>query len=404
MPAYGVASGGSNLDQLQHVTPVYALPDNVKAMGQRTIVTAVVVLLLGALGWYVFLSSPPGPQRQFGGAGRPTAVGAVAVSLEPIADRVEALGTAQANESVTITANLTDTVRRVNFSDGDYVKVNTVLVEMTNAEEEAQLAEARANLDDARRNLKRQQDLGERGIASASAVDGAITAEAGAEARLNTVVARLQDRLIRAPFTGVLGFREVSPGTLVTPGTSITTLDDTSKIKLDFTIPEASLSLVHRGSTVNARAAGAAGREFQGEVTALGSRVDPVTRAVTVRAIIDNEDGALLPGMLLNVHVQSRERQALMIPEKSIVQLVGESFVCVAVTGQAIRRGVELGRREFGSVEVVAGLEPGELVIHEGVVRLRDGLAIAVESELATPGQSPRPAAGTNGNGPSQRP
>ncbi len=371
-------------------------------MAQRTIATVVAVVLLGVLGWYVFLSSTPGPQREFGGPGRPTPVGAVAVSLEPIADRVEALGTAQANESVTLTANLTDTVRRVNFSDGDYVKANTVLVELTNAEEEAQLAEARASLEDARRNLRRQQDLGARGIVSASVLDEAIAAEAGAEARLNTVLARLEDRLIRAPFNGVLGFRQVSPGTLVTPGTPITTLDDTSKIKLDFTIPEASLSLVRQGNVVNARAAGAGGREFQGNVATVGSRVDPVTRAVTVRAIIDNEDGSLLPGMLLNVRVQARERQALMIPEKSIVQLVGESFVFVAAEGRATRRPVVLGRREFGSVEVIEGLQPGELVIHEGVVRLRDGLPVAVEGELATP--APNLGPGGNGTGPSPRP
>lgn len=360
-------------------------------MAQRTITVLVVIALVAALAWYVFLSGGDEPERQLGGSSRPTSVGAVAVSLEPIADSVEALGTAQANESVTVTANLTDTVRRVNFSDGAYVKTNTVLVEMTNAEEEAQLAEARANLDDARRQLKRQQDLGERGIASASEVDEAIAAEAGAAARLNTVVARLEDRLIRAPFSGVLGFRQVSPGTLVTPGTPITTLDDTSTIKLDFTVPEASLALIKLGSTVSARAAGAGGREFQGQVANVGSRVDPVTRAATVRALIDNKDGALRPGMLLNVSVQSRERQALVVPEKSILQLVGQSFVYVATEGQAIRRPVVLGRRAFGSVEVVDGLEPGELVIHEGVIRLRDGLAVTVEGELATPSQEPAP-------------
>jgi membrane fusion protein (multidrug efflux system) len=353
-------------------------------MKQRTIAVGVVALLAAGLAWYVFLSGgSQDPQQRFGGAMRPTGVGAVAVSREPIADRVEALGTAQANESVIITANLTDTIRRVNFEDGDFVKTGTVLVELISAEEEAQLAEARASLDEARRQLKRQRDLGERGIASVSAVDEARAAEATTEARLNTVMARLQDRLIRAPFSGVLGFRQVSPGTLVTPGTPITTLDDTGKIKLDFTIPESKLFLIKKGGTVLAKAAGASGRTFQGQVVAVDSRVDPVTRAVTVRALIDNADGALLPGMLLNVEAQTSQRQALVVPEKSIVQLVGDSFVYVVEEGRAKRRPVTLGRREFGSVEIVSGLEPGELVIHEGVIRLRDGLEVTVEGALA---------------------
>ncbi len=371
-------------------------------MKQRTIAVGVAVLLSAGLAWYVFLSGgAEDPQQRFGGAGRATAVGAVAVSREPIADRVEALGTAQANESVTITANLTDTVRRVNFDDGDYVKTGTVLVELINAEEEAQLAEARASLDEAQRQLKRQRDLGERGIASVSAVDEARAAEATAQARLNTVMARLQDRLIRAPFSGVLGFRQVSPGTLVTPGTPVTTLDDTAKIKLDFTIPESKLFLMKKGGTVLASAAGASGRTFQGEVVAIDSRVDPVTRAATVRALIDNADGALLPGMLLNVEAQASERQALVVPEKSIVQLVGDSFVYVIEEGRAQRRPVSLGRREFGSVEIVSGLEPGELVIHEGVIRLREGMAVTVEGALA--GQDRRPGAqGGPGTGSTQ--
>ena len=154
---------------------------------------------------------------------------------------------------------------------------------------------------------------------------------------------------------------------------------------------------------MNARAAGVPGRSFQGLVAAVGSRVDPVTRAVTVRALIDNEDGALLPGMLLSVQVQARERQALVVPEKSIVQSVGDSFVFVAEDGKASRRPVVLGRRAFGSVEVVEGLEPGELVIHEGVIRLRDGIPIAVQGALATPGQD-KPRATAAGSSSSQQP
>ena len=376
---------------LQHVTSPTVVPGNLLTMARTVGVILGVALLVAAAYWF-WPEDDSGPARGgppgMGGGSRAMTVGASPATLETVTDRVEALGTTQANESVILTANLTDTVRRVNFDDGDFVKANTVLVELTNAEEEAQLAEARANLDDATRQLKRMEDLGERGIAAASDVDEARAAADAAKARLDTILARLQDRLIRAPFSGVLGFRQVSTGTLVTPGTPITTLDDVSVIKLDFTVPESLLDLVSIGTPIVARAAGRAGREFSGEVGAVGSRVDPVTRAATIRALLDNKDGALRPGMLLSVEVQARERKALVIAEKSVVQMAGQSFVFVVNEGQAERRPVSLGRRSFGTVEVLDGLTPDDLVIDEGIVKLRDGLPVTVEGALATPDDS----------------
>ena len=134
---------------------------------------------------------------------------------DQIYDVVEALGTAQANESVTLTAKVTDTVRRVNFEDGDYVEAGAVLIELTNQEEEALLAEARANLDDAESQLRRLEDLSGRGLTSASDLDVARSRAGAMQARFNSIVARLRDRLILAPFSGLLGFRLVSPGTML---------------------------------------------------------------------------------------------------------------------------------------------------------------------------------------------
>ena len=167
---------------------------------------------------------------------------------DSIFDVVEALGTAQANESVTLTAKVTDTVRRVNFEDGDYVEAGTVLIELTNQEEEALLAEARANLDDAEAQLRRMDDLSGRGLTSASELDVARSRAGASRARLNSIVARLRDRLFQAPFSGLLGFRQVSPGTLLSPNTAITSIDDISVIKLDFTVPETFLGTMSPGA------------------------------------------------------------------------------------------------------------------------------------------------------------
>ncbi|MGI9343477.1 MAG: efflux RND transporter periplasmic adaptor subunit [Gammaproteobacteria bacterium] len=357
----------------------------------KTIISIIaVVAIAAATTWYLNQGGRPGGGRPpFGG---PVTVVAEPVQPEPLTVVIEALGTARANESVTLTASLNETVRRVNFEDGDYVDQGTVLVELSSEEESAQLAEARANLDEARRQLARLEDLDARGIAATSDVDLARSAAEAAEARLNSVIARLDDRLIRAPFSGVLGFREVSPGTMLMAGTAITTIDDVAQIKLDFTVPETVLGLMQPGGRIVARSASWDDREFEGTIRAVSSRVDPVTRAVVVRALMPNEDRALRPGMLLTVNVVTEERDALMVPERVIVQVGDDAFVyVVGDENVALRQTVTLGKRQAGNVEIVAGLAPGDRVIMQGIIKLRDGAQVQLAGD-DPPGRPPAAA------------
>jgi membrane fusion protein (multidrug efflux system) len=362
----------------------------------------IIAAIIGGV-WYFNQGGPP--------SGRPPSFGPVLVVTEPVQQQpfinsIEALGTTRANESLTLTANLTDTIRRVNFEDGDYVEAGQVLVELTNEEEGAQLAEARANLDEAQRQLRRLEDLDKQGIAATSDVDQARSAAAAAEARLNTVLARLEDRLIRAPFSGVLGFRQVSPGTLLTPGEAITTLDDVSQIKLDFTVPETILALMRKDRKIVAKSVSWQNREFEGVVRAVDSRVDPVTRAAVVRAIIDNEDGALRPGMLLSVKVVTEERTAILVPEKSVVQVSDSAFVYIVDDEQkASRTPVQLGSRQPGIVEITQGLAEGDRIVTEGIVKLRDGMQVrTADQSLAQRDGRPGATGQGEANGPPGRP
>src|SRR5690606_19027142 len=287
------------------------------------------------------------------------------------------LGTAQANESVTLTAKVTDTVRAVEFEDGQYVEEGEILVQLTNREEEALLAEAEANLEDAETQLRRLEDLASQGLAPQSELDVARSRAAASAARLDTVVARLSDRLIRAPFSGVLGFRQVSPGTLIQPQTPIATLDDISTIKLDFTVPETVIGAMSEGATVTARSVSYPEREFTGTVRTVGSRVDPVTRAITVRAHIDNDNRLLRPGMLLTVNVVTDERETLVIPESAVYQIQDRAYVYHVDSERiAHERQVQIGSRRFGIVEVTAGLEEGDLVVSQGIIKLREGMRV----------------------------
>ncbi|MFL2546922.1 MAG: efflux RND transporter periplasmic adaptor subunit [Candidatus Rariloculaceae bacterium] len=311
------------------------------------------------------------------GAGAVVLVVAEAARMDQLYDAVEAIGTAQANESLVLTAKVTDSVRRVNFEDGQYVEAGTVLIELTNEEEEALLDEARANLEDAENQLRRLEDLSSQGLSAESELDIARSRAAASAARLETVLARLRDRLIQAPFTGLLGFRDVSPGTLVTPATAITTLDDISLVKLDFTVPETYLRVMEPGAVIFARSASWGEREFEGVVRTVNSRVDPVTRAFVVRAHIDNEDGALRPGMLLTVRVVTQRRQALIIPESAILQSGARAYVyLVGADNIARQRDIEIASRQFGIVEVGSGLAPGDRVVTEGLIKLRDGVSV----------------------------
>ena len=306
-------------------------------------------------------------------------VTAAAVSRDQVYDVVEALGTAQANESVTLTAKVSDTVRRVNFEDGDYVEKGSVLIELTNQEEEAALAEARANRDDAQSQLGRLEDLSKRGLSAVQALDIAKSRADAMQAQMNRVVARLKDRIVLAPFSGLLGFRNVSPGTLVTPTTTITSIDDISTIKLDFTVPETVLGAMTPGAKIVAKSVSFPGREFEGVVRTVGSRVDPVTRAVMIRAHVPNRDRALRPGMLLTVNVVTSEHEALVIPEGAIFQVQNRAYVYRLEGLTAHQQQIEVGGRRFGTVEVKSGLEEGDTIVIEGIVKLRDGIQVRLD-------------------------
>ncbi|MGJ3230541.1 MAG: efflux RND transporter periplasmic adaptor subunit [Oceanicaulis sp.] len=326
-------------------------------------------------------------QSEGGGerGGRETPVAVHTVETHEFADVVEALGTARANESVTITAKVSDVIARLEFDSGDRVEAGEIMVELADAEEAAGLSEARATLRETNRDVERIRDLTERGVAPRSRLDEAVAAVERARARVEAIEARVADRIIRAPFSGVVGLRNVSEGELVRPGDVIAQLDDAGVIKLDFTVPERFLSVLETGQTVRARSDAWPDTVFEGEVDQIDSRVDEATRAVTVRALIDNADGRLRPGMLMTVELRRAERERPAVPGAAVVRLDQAAYVfALDETGQtprAVRRDVELGQRTAGVVEVLGGLEPGDRIVAEGVHRLTDGAPVVILRE-----------------------
>lgn len=322
-----------------------------------------------------------GPVPGADAASPPPAVIVAEAQLKSLVDRVEALGTLRANESVSLTASVTETVTGIYFDDGQRIKADAILVEMTSTEEHAQLEESQATVAEAKRQFKRVQSLAAQGTASRSLLDERRRDWETARARLAAIESRLADRLLKAPFSGVVGLRNLSLGALVRPGDLITTLDDDRVMKLEFSVPSIFLETLRSGLPITAKARAYGDREFVGRVVSIDSRVDPVTRSILVRAALPNDDRALKPGLLMRVELLKNPREGLMIPETALTPLGEQQYVLVVNEAddlQVERREVKIGARQPGEVEVVAGLKPGEKVITHGVQIARPGQNVKI--------------------------
>lgn len=357
---------------------------------------AAATAALSAVAFALILAgcgAAPAPTAGAGGRGGPGAAPLSVVTAlpqrVPLGVEIEAVGTALANESVEITAKVSNRIEAIRFTEGQKVRRGTVLVELDRAQTAAEFAEAEANLAESRNQFNRGRDLAVTAALSRAQLDQLATSVKTAEARVAAARARLADTVIRAPFDGRTGFRRVSVGGLVSAGAVITTLDDTSVIKLEFTVPQSFLADLAPGLAVEARVDGLEGRVFNGKVSTLSPRVDPVTRSLAVRAELPNPDGTLRPGMFMSVKLRGRENPTLVLPEQALVPEEGRNYVFVVADGRAQRREVTTGVRRPGTVAIVQGLADDERVIIDGTFKARDGGEV-IEAGQAPPAEARR--------------
>lgn len=307
------------------------------------------------------------------------------VSEREFSQPIEAIGTARALESVLVTSRVSGRVRRIFFTQGTAVREGDRLVQLEDDEERADVETARANAAQAQNRYERLRTLSEQGLISKDELDAQSELRKSAEAELQLAQVLLEQRTIRAPFSGVLGFRQVSPGTLVQPGTAIVSLDATQQLRAEFQVPETLLAGVQRGTTVFVEAAAYPGIDFKGEVETVGTRIDETTRAVTVQALIDNPEQRLKPGMLLTITAQARQRRAPFLPESALVPENADQYVwLIGSDDQVSRKRVDIGARIPGYVEVQSGLALGDRVVVEGQANLRPGRIVRIVSRPGT--------------------
>lgn len=349
------------------------------------LVAAAVLLALMVVAAIVKVSA--GDEKKAAGPGGGRGRGAQQVSeavvaQRPFSDQVRVLGVARGERSVNVTSSTTELITRVLFADGQYVSAGAPLVELQAREEDAAIIEARANVNQAQREYDRYKALADRGVAPRVMLEQAETALETAQASLQAAQARRGDRVIRAPFSGRVGLTTVTPGTLINPGAVITTLDDTSTIRVDFPLPERYLNLLRPGAQLTATADAYGDEPFTGRIALIDTRVNETTRAATARAEFPNPGGRIRPGMLMRVAVQQGQRQSAAVPESAVQYEGAGAFVYRIAPGQngstAQRVEVETGAVENGFVEILSGIEAGDRIVGSGLNRIQPGAPVSV--------------------------
>lgn len=345
----------------------------------KIILNAVIVILAATL---IYLNLPKSDANAAKVASKPLTVDIQIIAISDIADRLEAIATAKAKESITLSSATSDYVSAIHFDDGQQVNQGQLLVQLNDEEEQAKIGQLSVALKEQQRQLARLQNLASTQATAKSQLEQQQALVDESIKQLEVEQIRLAQLAIKAPFSGVVGLRQVSPGSYVTPGTLLTTLDDISQIRVEFSLPEQHLSKLKIGLPVTVYSQAFAQQKFHGQLDSIDSRINATTRTITVRALIDNPDRLLRPGMLLNTTISQNLRQGILIPESAVISHANVHEVYIRdEQGLAQKVEVKLGQRLAGKVEVLSGLSVGQSLIRTGIIRLRPGLTVTPRTE-----------------------
>lgn len=310
---------------------------------------------------------------------------AVRVIAEPMRfesarTRVEAVGTSRALQSAEIHPAAAGEVIAVNFEPGQFVKQGAVLVELDSRDEKLAVELAAVRLADAELLFDRYRRSGDTGAVTATQLDAAKSQVDAARIELDRAQVALDDRFIKAPFTGHVDLTDVDPGDRISESTVVTTLDDRSSLLVHFTVPEVLVGELEIGNVVSLVAWNRAETELAGKVVELGSRIDPATRTFVARATVDNESDSLRPGMSFRVSVDIEGRAYPVIAETAVQWGADGAYVWLIVDGVAERRNVNIVQRRQGRILVDGDIDAGDLVVIEGIQRMRDSVPVEYET------------------------
>lgn len=368
----------------------------------RTTSQLAVIALIGGLGaaWHIYgeqfglprplalvgLEAAPAPVTRGGGPGGPVGVVVSPIRTGNVVDRAESVGTVRARDAVAITAKVTGIVTAIRFQEGQRVREGDQLVDLDSGAVRAELDQARALFDDARSQVVRARQLQAGQSIAAQRLETLESVARQTEGRVRQAQARLEELRVAAPFSGRVGLRQVSVGALVQPGTLVTTLDDISKVRVEFAVPEVFLARLRVGSQVTARSSAFGDRRFTGTVAVVDTRIDTTTRTVRVISEFDNAEEELKPGLFMTVELVLQTRSdALLAAEEALDPLGDRNFVYVIRDNRASRVEVRIGQRLPGEVEILSGVTASDVVVVRGIQRLRHNAPVRVTETLTRP-------------------
>jgi membrane fusion protein, multidrug efflux system len=361
---------------------------------------AVVVLLVTTLGFVKYRQIETAIHAAAGFQPPPEAVTTIVAQRQQWPSAINVIGSVEAVQGVTVSADLPGTVAKINFESGKAVKAGEVLIELDTRQERAQLAALEAQRDLAHLNYGRSQELAKQGVISRMDYDRSTAEQQQTEANVAEVRATIDRKTIRAPFSGILGIRKVNLGEYLAAGAPIVPLQSLSPIYVNFGVPQQEAAQVQVGRTIRVSKEEMAGQAFSGRVTALDSVVDETTRNVQVQATLTNPNGKLRPGMFVQVDLSVGSNQPVITLPASAISYApyGDSVFVVSdlkdPKGNAYRgvrqQFVKLGGARGDQVAIISGVKPGEEVVSSGVFKLRNGAAVQVNNKIQ-PSNNPAP-------------
>lgn len=364
------------------------------------LVLGVLLALLAGLGFIKYRQIQTAIAQGGSFQPPPTAVTTIIAKRETWPSTLNVIGTATAIEGVTVSADLPGTVYKINFESGKAVHAGDVLVELDTRQERAQLAAAESDRDLARLNYERDQQLVKEGVLAHTEYDNAFAQQKSTEAKVGEIQATIDRKMIRAPFSGILGLRQINLGQYLAAGQAIVSLQSLDPIYVNFGVPQQQSPHIQVGRGLRVASDDLPGVQFGGRVTAVDSVVDQTTRNIQVQATLSNPAGRLRPGMFVQVEVGvGTSRQVITLPASAINYApYGDSVYVVADLKDPKGKSYRGVRQQFVSVQdsrgdqvgVVSGLNPGDEVVSSGVFKLRNGAPVQVNNTVQ-PANSPKP-------------
>jgi membrane fusion protein (multidrug efflux system) len=361
---------------------------------------AVVVLVLGGLGFVKFRQIKTAIAMGASFQPPPTAVTTTIAKQETWPPTLSVIGTVAAIHGVTVSADLPGTVDKIHFESGQWVKEGDVLVELDTRQERAQLAETEAQNELAKITYGRTEQLVQQGVLAKTEFDNANSQQKVTEGQVAEIKATIARKTIRAPFSGILGIRQVNLGQYLAAGAGIVSLQSLNPIYVNFGVPQGTTGKLQSGRTVNITTDDLPGVRFDGKINALDSVIDESTRNIQIQATIPNAENRLRPGMFVKVSLPLGASQRVIALPASAINYApyGDSVYIVTDmkdpkgnTYRGVRQQViKLQGARGDQVGVISGVNPGDEIVTSGVFRLRNGAAVVINNKIQ-PENNPAP-------------